>query len=298
MSKDENNDKNIDLRGYNSGGISLLAMKVGLWLAERRRGLIKLLIVFLISLSAFFFTYSTYHYILYFLAGDPNADFRADNLILGPRRVTEDLIVSPVQVFVAGDRSDLVAKVTNPNANFSSAFRYCFYWLDQDLLCAEDFILPGEEKYLLALGLSISGSPETGGLYLTDVSWRRINAREIPDWTAFRAERHNFQINKVNFIPGAQSSLSGRLNLNSLSFTVKNSSPYGYYQVPLNILFFRGSDLVGVNRHIINNFLGGEERAVSLAWPGNIGGVSRVDILPLVNILDDRVYIPYQGQSF
>lgn len=298
MSKKENNDKDIDLSAYNNSGSNLWTMKVGLWLAQKRSFLLKFITVFLIALSAFFFTYSTYQYILYFLAGDPHQDFLSDNLSTAPRKITDDLILSPVQIFYSGDRSDLAVRVSNPNNNFLSTFSYCFYWLDRDVSCAEDFILPGEEKYLMALGLEISGGADSGGFYFKDIFWQRINTRQIPNWDAFRAERINFSVENLDFKPGGQSGLSDRINLNNLNFSIINNSPYGYYHVPLDILFFRGEELVGLNRHTLNNFAGGERRDVRVTWPGNLSSVSRVEIKPVVNIVDDGSYLPYRGESF
>lgn len=87
----------------------------------------------------------------------------------------------------------------------------------------------------------------------------------------------------------------GRNNLSSLDFSITNLTDYGYYSVPFNIALYNGSDLVGVNIFVVNNFLAGETREVSLTWLSNIQRVTRVEVRPNLNILDDSLYLKYQG---
>ena len=64
----------------------------------------------------------------------------------------------------------------------------------------------------------------------------------------------------------------------------------------LNIAIFEGDQLVGVNVYHLQNFLGGETRNVKINWPGNFNNI-HAEIVPDLNILDDRVYLKYQGSQ-
>jgi len=294
MDKDGNTQKEIDLKNYDDGGVSLREMNIGLWLSERRQTLLKLLTAFLILISAFFFIFSTYQYIRYFLAGDPNDDFTTDSFVSSPRKLTDDFIISPLSIFSAGDKFDLTIELSNPNSNFLATFDYCFYQDGSQLSCGQSFILPSESQQIMALGTNLN---QTSGLSFSieEIFWRRIDTRKINDWGQFSSDHLNFPISELEFSSADKSGLSEKVDLNSLHFSVTNSTPYGYYEVPLDILFYSGERLVGVNRYVLNNFLPGHKRSVNLSWSAPLASVTRTEIRPRLNIMDDVVYIPYSG---
>lgn len=296
MSKDKNAGKGIDLNNYrDSSGVSLRSMDFGLWFAENRKKFIKMTIIFLIVLSAFFFIYSSYNYIIYFISGDPNAQITDANSPISPRKITSDLEISPLQSFSSGGHYDLAAKLKNPNDKFMASFQYCFSQNGKNLACGENFILPKEEKYVLSLAQDLSDG--SGGLsfQISNVFWRRIDAHKIPEWSAFLTNHLDFPVTGLNFYSAAQSGLSDKVNLNTVEFSINNKTPYSYYEVPLDILLFNGSDLVGVQKSIMENYLTGETRAIKLSWAGDLPSVTRTEVKPDINILDDNVYLKYQG---
>lgn len=298
MSKNENLDKDIDLKQYrDQNGVSLREMNFGLWLAEHHRQLIKIVIVFLVAISAFFFIYSSYNYIIYFLSGDSNNQIVNDNLLSSPRKITSDLEIAPLRIFKSNARYDLAVKITNPNDKFMATFNYCFRQADKDIICGDGFILPSEEKYILGLGQDLVGSQNEAAFTITDIFWRRIDSRRIPMWDDFAESRLNFAVFNLNFSSTESSGLSEKIGLNTLEFTIKNQTAYSYYEAPLNITLFSGSELVGVNRYLLNNFLAGDERQIRISWPGNLRAVNRTEVKPDINIMDDGAYLKYQGEN-
>lgn len=301
MSKEENlnsQNKDIDLKNYsNESGVSLKRMNFGLWIAEHRRRIIKTVIISLILLSAFFFIYSSYSYIVYFISGDPNAELINNNLSFAARQVTSDLQTAPPQVFDNDGHSDLAIQVTNPNSKFMANFSYCFKQGDQDIACGRSFILPSENKNILALARDFSGSRSELSFHISDIFWRRIDAHQIPDWAVFFSQRLDFAFSDMKFASAAMSGLSDKVNLSTFDFSIKNQTAYGYYEAPLNIFLYSGSEIVAVNRYILQNFLPGETRSVKISWPGRFNAVNRTEVIPDINIMDDSVYLKYQGTS-
>lgn len=295
MSKDGNLEKDINLDRFDDGGVSMREMKIGLWLAERRQLIIKLIIIFLIAISAFFFVFSTYQYVQYFLAGDPSDQFDANLGVMSPRKVTEDLVVGSLQSFPSGEKTDLAVLVTNPNPKFAANFNYCFRAAEADLECGAGYVMPGEEKYVLSLGRP--GAGEGVFFEITEVYWRRIDPRQFGEWSDYAAKRLDLRVSDLEFSPAARSGLSEKVALNSLNFTITNNTPYGYYQAPISILFYSGTRLAGVNRYLVENFRPGEKRTVNLSWPGDLASVTKTEIKPDINILDDSIYLPYRGES-
>lgn len=302
MSKDKNFNKDLsretereaDLNAYDEDGqVSVRAMDFGLWLAKNRRKLIRGVIGFLIAVSAFFFIFSIYNLFIYL--NDDSNDSTNNNLIMSPRKVTEDLQSSAPQIFKSNGRYDLAVKLRNPNEKFSADFKYCFVRAALEIACGDGFVLPGEEKYLLALGRDLSAGTDGVIFKITDIAWQRLDGHQVPNWTEFAGARLNFAVMNINFSSADESGLSDKIDLNNLAFSIKNQSPYGYYEAPLNILFYSGSELIGVNRYLLINFLAGEKRDVNLIWPGALRAAGRVEITADLNILDADVYLKYQG---
>jgi len=298
MSKDKNNHE-IDLSKYEDpGGLSIKGMNFGLWLSENRKKITKIIIIFLIALSAFFFIYSSYNYIVYFLHSSTEesdtASFVNSN-ITSQRDVASNLTIKTPRVFKSGETYDLTVDITNPNSKFSGDFQYCFVVNKTDIGCGNGNILPGEEKYIFSLGQKIDTDSPAVSFEIRNISWKRIDAHAIADWSSFTNERINFSLKNIKFTPAGSGVSGGKNSLSSLEFSITNLSNYGYYKVPLNIAFYNGSELIGANTFVVNNFLAGEEREVRLNWLSNISRAGRIEIRPSLNILDDSIYLKYQG---
>ena len=275
-------------------GLTVQEMNIGLWIAEHRQSLSRLLVIFLIAISAIFFIYSTYSYIIYFMQG--KLDNQPENQVVSPRDIISPMTVAPVDIFRNQDSYDLAALIKNPNGNFSASFSYCFQQGDQETACGESFILPGEEKHILALGLK-EGQPAGGVSFVVkDIFWSRVNRHLIPDWAAYRDARLNFRIADVKLYSATKSGLSETIDINSLEFTVTNDTPYSYFEVPFDILFYSGSKLVGVNRVVASNLLGGETRRIKFSWPSSMSFSGDLKIEPHIDINNKDVYMKYQAE--
>ena len=291
MSKDENKPE-INLNKYKDrDGLSLKRMNFGLWLSESRAKIMKSIVIFLIALSAFFFVYSTYNYLIYFLNGTEIDPVNVN--ILSPRQVSDMIIGSP-QVFRSGEGYDMIVDLNNPNDKYSGAYSFCFYTDETNIKCGSDFILPGEKKYATALGQKINTQVAVG-FKITSINWQRFDNRKIPSWTTFSNERLNFRVENLKLVPAEKSGLSEKIGLDLLEFSIVNNTNFAYLEVPLIITFYNGQSLVGVNSYLLKNFISGETKSVRLSWPGDLGDVTRTEIRPSLNILDDSIYLNYQG---
>jgi len=289
--------KDIDLNRYKDPeGLSVKDMDFGLWLSKNRKLFTRLIIIFLIALSAFFFIYSSYNYVIYFLDKNKNGLVDANNQLISPRNVTGEIEVSSLKVLKVNNSYDLTVKIINPNEKFLANIEYCFVQVDEEVACGSDFILPGGEKHVLALNKDLDSSTRQVQFKITKASWQRVNAHDIPDWEKFENEMINFNIENINFDSASESGLSEKLSLNALEFVINNNSAYGYYEVPLNVLLFNGLELVGVNTYLAGDFGAGERKNIRMTWPGNLPIVSRVEIVPNINILDNSVYSKYLGE--
>ncbi len=291
MEQDKNRED--DLRKYKDpSGISLRDMNFGLWFSENRRWLTRALTVFLILLSAFFFIYSTYAYIIYFMRGP--IDNQPENQVMSPRNVVSDMKSGPIETFKLAETYDVAIALENPNDNFWAEFQYCFYQGQTVVACGQSFILPAEKKYVASFNLELANNTALS-FRIEDIFWSRINRRQIPDWPEFVSERINMEISNIEFFNASRSGLSENLRLNSLEFLIFNKSPFSYYQVDFEVLLYSGSSLVAIEQHVAKDLLAEEKREVKMSWLGDIPVVNSVEIRPRVNIIKDEVYLRYQG---
>ncbi len=287
-----------DLKEYDqTNNLSLRDLNFGLWLANNRKKIRGIFIIILIIISAGLFIYSAYNYVIYFKSANVGSQLINDTVPQSPRKIVNNLQISPLNIFnnYYSGKSDLVVRIFNPNAKFSANFEYCFSQTNKVLVCKKAFILPNQKKYIFDLSQVMNSNSQDLKFKIKSISWRRIDLHQIPNWTYYLNNHLNFSIKNIKFTPAQNNSLSQKIALNSLNFSIQNQSPYGYYQVPLNILFFSGNKLVGVNQYFLENFFSGEERKIEIVWTGNLSGVDRTEIEPDLNLLSDGIYLPYRG---
>jgi len=305
MGKNKNDEKkkkdDIDISKFdNFSKVSHKQLNIGLWIAKNKRNFIISVIVILILLSAGFFLYSGYHYASYLLEGkesdqqliddlseydNANTNYRLNNPV-------ESLEINFVQSFKIKDKVDLISEVHNPNGRYYANIEYCFVSDETELLCDNDFIFPLETKQLIALAVD-NNTAQRAELRLSSVSWSRINAHKYPNWSNYYSEHLNFETKNIKFRPARESPLSDKLSLDVLEFDIKNKTAYSYWKVPLNIVLYNNSKIVGVYKHTLNEFRSGTERPVRLVWPGAIVQADEIKIIPRLNILDPDIYIKY-----
>jgi hypothetical protein len=297
MSKDEQStDRDLD-KYHDFTGLTVKKMNFGLWLVENRQKMIKLGEVCLIVICAGLFLYSSYSFVVYLTSSDPNAQFVSGDLPISPRNVASDLVTSQPLVLPSAGQYDLAIRLKNPNDKFVGTFQYCFRQDSTDLVCGSDFILPGSDKYILALAQDLPAGSSNVTFTISNMFWSRVNAHKIPNWSDYLTSHLTLPVTDINYTVNSGIGTSSVTTFSSLQFNLTNQTAYNYYSVPVNILLFNGSDLVGVNRYSINNLMSNEKRAVNLNWPGGLSGVSQAVIQPDVNIIDDSVYLKYSGQT-
>lgn len=294
MEKNKNDDQNLK-RFKSLDGLSIKEMNFGLWLSKNRRIFVHLFIIVLVLISVFFFSYSTYHYFKYFINSDKVNNLEdLNNVLLSSKTNIQKISIGSPLILKSASKHDLVVEVKNNNKKFINRFNYCFEQGSTKIECGKSFVFPEESKYVLSLGKDLPEIGKKVKFIITDSSWQRISAHKIPDWEKFKLDRQLF-VSNINFTPASRSGLSERLYLNTLEFNIDNKTPYSYYHVLVNIFLYNGSNIVGVNKYDINNFLSSDQRSVRITWSGILPRVTNIKIIPSIDILDDSVYLQYQG---
>jgi hypothetical protein len=273
-------------------------LETGLWLAKNRKNLKNLLIFFLIVISVLAWGYGIYNIGEYFLVSKKQdtkmvTDLVGDktsnqNLLLSG--AAKDLIYSSVGIISNNGEYDLYTQIKNQNNKYWGSFDYCFTIASGEKSCGSDFILPGDKKYILSLAQTFTKQLSSVTFTTSNLSWHKIDSHVIPDWTVYRNDRLDISIKNSIFIPAVNNEISEKVELNTLSFTATNNSAFNYWETPFIIVLSSNGKVVGVNKYTIGDFASYDSREIKITWPGSIGGVNGINIIPDINIMDPKIY--------
>ncbi len=285
-------------------GLSTKKLTIGLWFVEHRQQLRWVLIGFLIAVAAISWVYTIYGFI-YYLARGMNEDEVLIRQMLMEGNIghsyivqiaAKDLSYSPVQIFrSANNKYDFLVQAKNINQKWWAELNYYFLVDGVKTDKSQGFIFPLENKYFIVLSQNFLTVPISVKFVVEDLSWRRINQHKINDWQDFYKNHLAIESKEITYIPANQSELSEKIGLNQLNFTAVNKSAYNYWQVNYAILLYSGNNIVSVNRYTLTDFMSGQPRQINMSWPGNFGRIDRVELIPEINIMDNDVYIKYEG---
>ena len=183
------------------------------------------------------------------------------------------------QVFVAGpDLYSAAARVRNPNTNFgASNFSYTFYLYDEtgNLLstpAGESFIWPGESKYIIEGGISLTKAPTKAVLQLGEPTWREVKNFSGVDLTL------------GNITYGKGKTGSGKFF--SIDFTASNNTPYDLSKVYVSAIVLDKDELpIAVASTLLENLKSKERRPFSIPWFSPFPGTpNRVDLIITTNL--------------
>lgn len=301
-SKEEIEEK---IKNYTSAeGITTKQLEIGLWYIEHKKRLKNILIYFLILISAISWTYTIYGFAYYIARGMGEDEILIKQMaqINGAghdyvvRISAKDLAIGPVEVIKSSEgKYDFYASLKNDNVKWWVEFDYYFTAAGKSTEKTKGYILPDGVKYLAALSENFLYYPEDSRLVVENIKWRRINQHEIPDWKIYEADRLNIGISGIEFIPAISNPLSEKIGLNRLNFNAINRTAYNYWSVDFTILLYSGGKITGINHYVLDDFMSGQDRQVGMSWSGDSGRVSSVEIIPEINIMEDGIYIKYEG---
>jgi hypothetical protein len=200
----------------------------------------------------------------------------------------QPLALSGAQILANGAKFDLIALVRNQNPKHGASFTYRFVSGSEATQPQKGFILPGEEKYVATLGASFASRPSAVQLELMDVQWRPIDRHAIPDLAAFEKDRLTFTVTNPLFDPAVPVDTK---TVGKTTFTLTNATGYGYQAVRVLVVMYTGSAITAVNEATLVALQPGETRNAEVTWFDTLPAISKVEVLPEVDVLDDAVYL-------
>ncbi|MCU0679477.1 MAG: hypothetical protein MUC28_03485, partial [Planctomycetes bacterium] len=298
----------VDINEYHDPeGLTARKMNIGLWLIEHRREIFTIPVVALAVIGVITWLYSIYGFGYYLVKGREEDRMLVKSLLETNipghdyflAKSARPILAGPAHIIAAedGDRYDFYSEVKNPNQNHWGYFNYSYTVDGKELPQQKAFILPGESKYIYNLNQELKRKPSSSRLNIYSVAWQRIDRHVYPDWASFASERLAITVENIKFLPAKSTLLSEKLNINELTFSATNQTAFNYREVNFLIMLMRQDEIIGVNVYVLRDFLSGQSRAASLAWPGRLGRVDEVKIRPELDITQDDIYIKFTGDQ-
>jgi hypothetical protein len=278
--------------------------KISLWWVQNKSNLKKVgLIIFLIVDIALFAIAAAYLIDAYLLNYEAEgqaveqmvANGQADLNAYTQATAANDLDFEKTKVFATGDGSyDFYAILINKNTDWWAEFTYQFSHKAGETETYSGFILPNEEKPLVALAVKSDSILTSASLLIQEVVWHRVDHHITGEYEQWLADRFQIKMSKIEYIPTVE--LGEELDLGRVTFTVKNESPFSYYSPKFYVVLMRNNTPVGINTTTLQVFESGAEHDVTVNWFGSRPNASSVDIVTEINIFDIDSYKPLEGE--
>jgi hypothetical protein len=200
----------------------------------------------------------------------------------------QDLTLEGTVSVTNNDNIDFYTVMNNVNTEWWATFTYRYTNGSAASIEQQGFILPGQAKYLHALGAEgLLGSDAV--IEVKNLRWHRVNKHFVrPDYASWSGERLNLVINNTQFTsPDA----ADAVKISRASFDVKNDSAFGYKRVGFFVAALSGGRPLAFTYVTISNLRAGESRAVDVSWVGDIGFAGQILAVPDINIFDENAYL-------
>lgn len=302
--------KPVNLERYQDlEGVTMKKLEAGLWYVEHKDLLRKIIIVLLVLIGTISWLNTLITFGLYVFKGMVDDAVMVKELIATQgfnheyiKQISgQQLEIFPVKVLESGNikgekRYDLLVELKNPNLRHAGILNYSFLSDANVIAGGQINILPGDDKYITALGLELASRPENVKFVNNSLDLQRLDARTFPDWEKYKKEHLDISVTDIKFTPPRMTGLSEKLNVSQLDFTVTNNSAYNFWRADLIILITARGQLVAVNQYLLNSYKSGEQRKITLSMPGIIKA-DQVEIIPQVDILDQNNYFDFTGNK-
>lgn len=198
----------------------------------------------------------------------------------------EDLKIQVTGTYVfpsTAGKVDALAVIRDPDANWGlKEFSYTFIARDaasQEVgrFEGQSYILPGEEKYLVKVGLPVSSPAQSVEAQITPQTWIKSPELQPP----------NLEVKNAVY------SGSSPLGKGVLDGRLINSSAYSFEEVEVAAVLLGSDDKpVGVNYTTLNALLAGEERDFRLIWFAPVAGaVASQNVKVEANVYDTKNFV-------
>lgn len=268
----------------------------GIWYVEHRLLLYRIILTALIVVSVMLWAYSLIRWAAFFINWQRDSQVQSQlakapdyTLLANHFAPTQLQVLSTVLLPGGVDKYDAVADVANTNDDFSARLTYHFVVNGVPTTQQTTVLLPGENRPVVALGLSNVDSASDVVFQVDAAGWQRVNPHQVANPDEWQADRLRFEVSSTSIRTGQ--STSDGLRVNKITFDLTNNSSYGYIQPNFYVGLYEGDALVGVMPLTLADFPSLKTVPVDLRnFVGNLNA-SDVKVFPLINLYDRSVYL-------
>lgn len=278
--------------------------KRSLWWVEHRALLRRIVIIVLAAFDAALLLFSAWTFLDTFVVSVDREDRAvAEVAVVGQMDLrnfstaqsADAMSVSEMQVLTTGDkRYDFYTTLANANRDWYAEFQYAFVIGDTETDEFSGFILPGEEKPLAYFAWEADSRPTGVRLDIRDLAWHRVDPHAIADYDTWEADRLGWNITAPLF---SRELAIDKEEIGRISFTVSNTTAFSYWEPVFYVLLLRGNSVAGVTSTTIDRFESGDTRSMVINWFGTIPAVTKIEVIPAVNLFDPDAYMPLEGET-
>ena len=195
-------------------------------------------------------------------------------------------IGAPIVLQGATGKIDILIPVENDNPNFWAELRYHVNVGGAAQRTRTAFVLPGQSKYLAELGAS-SDAGSGVEMVVESRAWHRAVTSGGLTAQQYADTRLNIHADNAAYVPSDPQATSP---VSSATFTLNNDTAFGYYDVSLLVLLERGDAIVGADVVPVDRLLPEEQKPMQVYWYQSLPQVTKVEVVPDINIYDPSVY--------
>lgn len=212
--------------------------------------------------------------------------------VLQQRYRANDVVIGRPTVYPSSlHRSDFVVDVENPNSRFAADITYFFSYAGGKTESHTAHVLPGASGVIGVFGVETGGFPSSIDITIEDISWQRISPHAIADVSSYMADRLDFSVGDITFVPA--SPVDG-LASHRLTFDVTNNTAYSYWEPIFYVVLLQGNAQVGVVPITVDQFLAGSTRSIDIRLERPSLSVTGVTVFPTIDMFDDASFMPPQ----
>lgn len=176
-------------------------------------------------------------------------------------------------------RFDFVALVKNKNINWRApSLEYRFVWNKGGTEYFKSFLLPGQDKYLMAFKQDAARGISAVQVEFRHVAWQRVERSDLLD--------------NLGKLQATEAKINITSDGNSrLLFKANNNSAYSFWTVGWQVVVFRQSRAVAANYVFVNNLKSRDARDISLVWLERLETNDTIDIKPDVDLFDEKSFM-------
>ena len=187
---------------------------------------------------------------------------------------------------------DFYSTIKNTNAAWFATFTYTFSSGGVVSRTEDGFVMPGENKYLLSLGVKADSRPSSPTLTIDNLVWHRVDHHVAPDVSTWLAQHGNFLITTPTY---AADLTFGTNKIGRTTFGITNASAYSYWAPQFTVVLERAGAVVGVSQATLSQFVAGEIRTPEVRWYGELPLNATATVTPDVNFFDEESYMSPRG---